>query len=110
METLDEAVPPAFRALHVAGAARAAMRLWAIRAGPGVDALPLEMLLGRTRVIEVTTRRGIGAEDLGSIRAEDVRVLIKPRSVAQAKLAHDPDRALDERARREPLEESIRRQ
>jgi arylformamidase len=43
----------------------------------GVDGLPLEMLLGRTRVIEVTTRRGIGPDDLSSIAAEDVRVLIK---------------------------------
>jgi arylformamidase len=43
----------------------------------GVDGLPLEMLLGRTRVIEVTTRRGIGPDDLSSIAAEDVRVLLK---------------------------------
>ena len=45
---------------------------------PGTDALPLEMLLGRTRVIEVTSRRGIGPDDLASLDlSEDVRVLIK---------------------------------
>jgi len=46
--------------------------------GPGTEALPLEMLLGRTRVIEVTSRRGIGPDDLSpSDLSEDVRVLIK---------------------------------
>jgi arylformamidase len=44
----------------------------------GTDALPLEMLLGRARVVEITTRRGIEADDLAAIDlAEDVRVLIK---------------------------------
>ena len=34
----------------------------------GTEALPLEMLLGRARVIEVRTRKGIAADDLaGSI-------------------------------------------
>jgi len=46
--------------------------------GIGVDALPLEMLCGRTRVIEVTSRKAIAAEDLAAARlSEDVRVLIK---------------------------------
>jgi arylformamidase len=46
--------------------------------GAGTEALPLEMLLGRTRVIEVTSRTGIAAEDLKNIDlAEDVRLLIK---------------------------------
>jgi arylformamidase len=45
---------------------------------PGADALPLEMLLGRARVVEVISRRGIGADELGAIDlSEDVRVLIK---------------------------------
>jgi arylformamidase len=44
----------------------------------GTDELPLEMLLGRVRVIEVTTRKGIGADELaGANLSEDVRVLIK---------------------------------
>jgi arylformamidase len=46
--------------------------------GVGVEALPLEMLCGRTRVIEVNSRRGITAEDLAAAKlSEDVRVLIK---------------------------------
>src|SRR6059036_2907872 len=41
--------------------------------GPGTDALPLEMLIGRTRVIEVTSRKGISAEDLAPLDlSEDV--------------------------------------
>ena len=45
---------------------------------PGTEALPLEMLVGRARVIEVTTRKGITAEDLAKFDlSEDVRVLIK---------------------------------
>jgi arylformamidase len=46
--------------------------------GPGTEALPLEMLCGRTRVVEVTTRKSIDADDLSAIDlAEDVRVLVK---------------------------------
>jgi arylformamidase len=46
--------------------------------GLGVDALPIEMLIGRARVIEVTSRRGIGADELiGADLSEEVRVLIK---------------------------------
>jgi arylformamidase len=45
---------------------------------PGTEALPLEMLIGRARVIEVTSRTGIAAEDLSGIDlSEDVRLLIK---------------------------------
>ncbi len=44
----------------------------------GTDAPLLEMLLGRTRVIEVTTRRGIGPDDLSSVDlSEELRLLIK---------------------------------
>jgi arylformamidase len=44
----------------------------------GVDLLPLEMLLGRVRVIEVRSRKGIGPDELSEIDlSEDVRVLIK---------------------------------
>ena len=46
--------------------------------GPGTEALALEMLIGRTRVVEVRTRGGITADDLRSLDlAEDVRLLIK---------------------------------
>jgi len=44
----------------------------------GVDALPLDMLLGRARVVAVTTRKGVGAEELATIDlSEDIRLLIK---------------------------------
>jgi arylformamidase len=46
--------------------------------GTGTEALPLEMLCGRTRVVEVTTRKSIEAADLSGIDlAEDVRLLLK---------------------------------
>jgi arylformamidase len=46
--------------------------------GAGVEALPLEMLCGRTRVIEVITRKGITPDDLAGIDlSEDIRVLLK---------------------------------
>ena len=46
--------------------------------GLGTEALALDMLIGRARVIEITSRKGITAEDLAaSDLTEDVRVLIK---------------------------------
>jgi arylformamidase len=42
------------------------------------DSLSIELLLGRARVIEVTSRKGVGPEDLAAHDlSEDVRVLIK---------------------------------
>jgi arylformamidase len=50
-------------------------------AASGTDALPLEMLIGRARVIEVISRAGITAEDLAAMDfSEDVRLLIKTRN------------------------------
>src|SRR4029078_2403915 len=47
-----------------------------IDSASGAESLPLEMLVGRTRVIEVTSRKGIGPDDLSAVDlAEDVRVL-----------------------------------
>ena len=43
----------------------------------GVDLLPLEMLIGRVRLIEIRSRKGIGPDELSDIDMEDVRVLIK---------------------------------
>jgi len=44
----------------------------------GTEALPLEMLVGRARVVEVTSRKGITADDLTRFDlSEDIRVLIK---------------------------------
>jgi len=46
--------------------------------GPGAESLALEMLCGRARVIELTTRKAIVPDDLSGIDLhEDVRVLIK---------------------------------
>jgi arylformamidase len=46
--------------------------------GPGTESLPLELLIGRARVIEVTSRAGVTAADLDAIDfSDDIRVLIK---------------------------------
>jgi arylformamidase len=48
---------------------------------PGAEALPLELLIGRTRVVEVATRSGISAADLAAVDlSEDVRLLIKTQN------------------------------
>jgi arylformamidase len=48
---------------------------------PGTEALPLAMLIGRTRVVEVSSRSSISADDLSAIDlGEDVRLLIKTRN------------------------------
>ena len=44
---------------------------------PGADALPLELLMGRARVLEVTSHTGIGPNELSGVASEDIRVLIK---------------------------------
>jgi arylformamidase len=46
--------------------------------GAGTEMLPLDLLMGRARVIEIPTRRGITADDLAASNlSEDLRVLIK---------------------------------
>lgn len=46
--------------------------------GAGTEALPLELLVGRARVIQIDSRTGIAAEDLRAIDlSDDIRVLIK---------------------------------
>ena len=46
--------------------------------GPGTESLPIEMLVGRARVIEVTSRQRIGPEELSGVDlSDDIRVLIK---------------------------------
>jgi arylformamidase len=48
--------------------------------GPGTEALPLELLIGRARVIDVSSR-AVSAEDLGAIDlSDDIRVLIRTRN------------------------------
>jgi arylformamidase len=48
--------------------------------GDGVDALPLELLIGRARVIDVSSAKSVGPEVLKGIDAADIRVLIKTRN------------------------------
>jgi arylformamidase len=49
--------------------------------GPGTEALPLELLIGRARVIDVSSRAGIAAEDLAAHDlSDDIRVLIKTQN------------------------------
>jgi len=56
---------------------------------PGVEALPLEMMLGRTRVIEISSRSGIGAEQLADLDlSDDVRILFK---TSNSRLWGSPD-------------------
>jgi len=47
--------------------------------GPGADALPLELMLGRARVVEMSSvRSGIGASELAALDlSDDIRVLFK---------------------------------
>jgi arylformamidase len=45
---------------------------------PAAESLPLEMLLGRTRVAEVRSRKGIDVDELDQLDlSEDIRVLFK---------------------------------
>jgi arylformamidase len=46
--------------------------------GPGTEGLALDLLVGRTRVIEVSSRGGVAAADLAALDlSDDIRVLIK---------------------------------
>jgi arylformamidase len=46
--------------------------------GSGTEALPLDLLVGRARVIEITSRAGVASEDLRGIDlSDDIRLLIK---------------------------------
>jgi arylformamidase len=47
-------------------------------AGAGADALPLDLLIGRARVIDVRSRHGVSAEDFAGVDlSDDIRLLIK---------------------------------
>jgi arylformamidase len=49
--------------------------------GAGTEALPLELLMGRTRVIDISSRTGIAAEDLDGLDlSDDIRVLFRTRN------------------------------
>jgi arylformamidase len=59
----------------------------------GVEALPLELLCGPARVVEVTSRKGIGPDDLAATDlSDDLRLLIKTsNSRLWATSAFQPD-------------------
>lgn len=45
---------------------------------PGTEALPLDLLIGRARVVDISSRRGIVAEELASVDLSgDLRVLFR---------------------------------
>jgi arylformamidase len=48
--------------------------------GGGAETLPLELLIGRARVIDLTAAKSIGPDELRTIESEDVRVLLKTRN------------------------------
>jgi len=51
--------------------------------GAGVEALPLDLLIGRARVVEITRRGGITPEDFSAAGLrEDLRVLLKTSNSA----------------------------
>jgi arylformamidase len=56
---------------------------------PGTETLSLEMLIGRTRVIELATRKAVTADDLAAFDlSEDVRLLLK---TSNSRLWGSPD-------------------
>src|ERR1700690_3388770 len=56
--------------------------------GAGTETLALEMMMGRARGVEITSRKGVTAEDLVAFNlTEDVRLLIK---TANSRLWNDP--------------------
>jgi arylformamidase len=51
--------------------------------GGGVDGLPLDLLIGRARVVQIDRRGGIGSEELAAAGLrEDLRVLLKTSNSA----------------------------
>src|SRR5690348_7397732 len=57
--------------------------------GAGAEALPLELMFGRVRVVEIASRRGIDAEELSAVNlVEEIRVLFK---TPNSKLWGDPE-------------------
>ena len=56
---------------------------------PGVEALALELMLGRARVVEISVRSGIGASELAELDlSDDIRVLFK---TSNSRLWGSPD-------------------
>ena len=76
-----------------------------------VDALPLDLLVGRARVVEITRRGGIGAEDLAAAGLrEDLRVLLKTPNSAlwNSDVFHDDYTHLTEAGARYLVEQGVK--
>ena len=79
--------------------------------GMAVDALPLNLLIGRTRVIEITRRGGITADDLAAAGLrEDLRVLFKTSNSAlwNSNVFHDDYTHLTDAGARYLVEQGVK--
>ncbi len=79
--------------------------------GPGVDALPLEILIGRTRVVDIPTRRPIGPEAFARIDLhDDIRLLIRTlnSTLWQTKEFHSEFAALTEAGARYLVDQGLK--
>ena len=76
-----------------------------------VDALPLDLLMGPARVVEITRRGGIGAEELAAAGLrEDIRVLLKTSNSAlwNSNVFHDDYTHLTETGARYLVEQGVK--
>jgi arylformamidase len=79
--------------------------------GPGVDALPLDLLIGRARVVEINQRGAIAAADLQAAGLrEDLRVLLKTPNSAlwNSEQFHDDYTHLAESGARYLVEQGVK--
>ncbi len=79
--------------------------------GTGVDALPLDLLLGRARVVEIAKRGAIGGSELAAAGLrEDLRVLLKtPNSALWNDPGFHPDYTyIDEEGARFLVEQGVK--
>jgi arylformamidase len=79
--------------------------------GAGVEALPLNLLIGRARVVEITKRGGITADDLAAAGLrEDLRVLFRTPNSAlwNSDVFHDDYTHLTDAGARYLVEQGVR--
>ncbi len=79
--------------------------------GTAVDGLPLNLLLGRARVVEIAHRGGIGAEELAATGLrEDLRVLLKTSNSAlwNSDVFHDDYTHVTETGARYLVEQGVK--
>jgi arylformamidase len=79
--------------------------------GGGVDTMPLDLLIGRSRVVEIAKRGGITVEDLEAAKLrEDLRVLLKTPNSAlwNSPAFHEDYSHLTEGAARYLVEQGVK--